>query len=522
TNKNRGSHLAYRSTTRRGTNWCILALAVLPFAFASADSPALAQVLGKRASFVVDANTGRILHADRAEQRRYPASLTKMMTLYLVFERLEDGRLTYKTKITASPRASSQPPSKIGLKVGDQITVSQAIRALVTKSANDVATAVAEHIAGSEYAFARLMTNKAKLLGMKNTVFRNASGLPDRKQFTTARDMAKLAIRLQDHFPKQFRHFKTRTFRYKKRVYRNHNVLLGRYRGVNGIKTGYTRASGFNLVTSLQDDRRYVVAVVMGGRTGRSRNAIMRRLLGKHVKTASRRRTRRPDVRIALRARPRPAIRRRLASAPRRPTPLRQTITASIPAKKPAVKSRRQVPRYRVDVAKVRSIDVRTRAGSLRQAPRAVRQERPETQGLPAAVRNFMIGQVAEPSLLRAPRQVSRQVTRRPIKFGSGATAPVPAGRRVAVLRPSKFSTQPFEIQVGAYVTAEDASRQLDNVRQLAPDILAGAHPLTVPVNRGAQRMFRARFAGFDSDTAKETCSAMQKRAIQCFVARAQ
>ncbi len=495
----------------------MFALAMLPFAFASAASPALAQVLGKRASFVVDANTGRILHADGAEQRRYPASLTKMMTLYLVFERLEDGRLTYNTKITASPRASAQPPSKIGLKVGDQITVSQAIRALVTKSANDVATAVAEHIGGSEYAFARLMTNKAKLLGMKNTVFRNASGLPDRKQFTTARDMAKLAIRLQDHFPKQFRHFKTRTFRYKKRVYRNHNVLLGRYRGVNGIKTGYTRASGFNLVTSLQDDRRYVVAVVMGGRTGKSRNAIMRRLLGKHVRTASRRRTRRPDVRIALRTRPRPAVRRRPV-----PAPLRKTLAANVAAKKPAVKSRRQVPRYRVDVAKVRSIDIRTRVGSLRQGPRVVRQEEPRTQGLPAAVRNFMIGQVAEPSLLRAPRQVSRQVTRRPIEFGSRTTGPIPASQRVAGLRPSTFATQPFEIQVGAYVTAEDASRQLANVRQLAPDILAGAHPLTVPVNRGARRMFRARFAGFDSNTAKETCSAMQKRAIQCFVARAQ
>ncbi|MEM7749408.1 MAG: D-alanyl-D-alanine carboxypeptidase [Pseudomonadota bacterium] len=512
--------MAYRSTTRRGTTWCILASAMLPFAIAGAANSSLAQVRGKQASFVVDANTGRILHADRADTLRYPASLTKMMTLYLVFERIQDGRLAYTTKITASPRASAQPPSKIGLKVGDQITVSQAIRALVTKSANDVATAVAEHIAGSEYAFARLMTNKAKLLGMKNTAFRNASGLPDRRQFTTARDMAKLAIRLQDHFPKQFRHFQTRTFRYKKRVYRNHNALLGRYRGVNGIKTGYTRASGFNLVTSLQNDRRYVVAVVMGGRTGRSRNAIMRRLLGKHVKTASRRRTRRPDVRIALRTRPRPAVRRRPA-----PAPLRKTLTASaVPVKKPAVR-----PKIRVSVAKVRSIDVRTRVGSLRQEPRVARKSDPETPGLPGAVRNFMIGQVAEPSLLQAPRQVSRQVkrqvARQSIEFGARPTGTISVGRqagqRLAGLRPSTFSTRPFEIQVGAYVTAEDASRQLANVRQMAPDILAGAHPLTVPVNRGARRMFRARFAGFDSHSAKQTCNAMQKRAIQCFVARA-
>ena len=213
---------------RRAALWLAAAIVIVPFAVLSSIVPSIAQVIGKRASFVIDVNTGRVLHSSRASELRYPASLTKMITLYMLFERLEDGRLTYNTKITASPRAAAQPPSKIGLRSGDQITVSQAIRALVTKSANDVATATAEHIAGSEFAFAKLMTNKAKLLGMRSTVFRNASGLPDKRQFTTARDMAKLAIRLQDHFPKYFHHFQTRSFKYKGRVYRNHNVLLGR------------------------------------------------------------------------------------------------------------------------------------------------------------------------------------------------------------------------------------------------------------------------------------------------------
>ena len=392
------------------------------------------------------------------------------MTLYMLFERLEDGRLTYNTKITASPRAAAQPPSKIGLRSGDQITVSQAIRALVTKSANDVATATAEHIAGSEFAFAKLMTNKAKLLGMRSTVFRNASGLPDKRQFTTARDMAKLAIRLQDHFPKYFHHFQTRSFKYKGRVYRNHNVLLGRYQGVNGIKTGYTRASGFNLVTSLQHNRRNVVAVVMGGRTGRSRNANMRRLLEKHVKTASRRRLRRPDVRIALRARPRPAVRKRPAPLPS----LRQKV-----ARAPSVARKAQQTRvnrgYNVRVARVRSIDIRTRIGSDQQAPKTSQQVEAPANGLPSALRNYMLGRVPEPSLLEAPRQVSRQ----PARFARAQQAArLPASRynsaRATELRPSTFAARPFEIQVGAYVTAEDASRQLANVRQRAPDILAG------------------------------------------------
>lgn len=497
-----------------------------PLALISTTVQSLARVVGKGASFVVDANTGQILHADRAEKLRYPASLTKMMTLYMVFERLQDGRLTYRSKITASPRAAARPPSKIGLKVGEQITVLQAIKALVTKSANDVATAVAEHIGGSEPDFARLMTNKARLLGMKNTVFRNASGLPDREQFTTARDMAKLAMRLQDHFPKYFRHFQTRSFRYKKRTYRNHNVLLGRYRGVNGIKTGYTRASGFNLVTSLQHDRRHVVAVVMGGKTGRIRNAQMRRLLSQHVKTASRRRTRKPNVRIALRARPRPAVRRapaiRRGVAPARTwqtaTSARRTSTQRASAPRQAAAPRQ--PGYKLKVAKVRSIDVRTRSSALNQSPPPIQQSNTVPTSAPTALHNYMIGKIAEPSLLSAPRRI----TRRSVEFGTPPPRNIIRSdieNRARQLRPTTFGSQPYQIQVGAYVTAEDASRQLANVRQRASGILSGAQPLTVPVSRGSRQMYRARFAGFDSRSAQATCNAMQKLAINCFVARA-
>lgn len=261
----------------------------------------------KQAAVVMDANTGKILYSSNADAHRYPASLTKMMTLYIVFEMLESGRLSPDSKLLMTKNAARQPPSKLGLKPGDTITVRNAIRALVTKSANDIAVAVAENIAGTEAKFARYMTWKAKQLGMKQTTFHNASGLPNRKQLTTARDMLTLGLRLQDHFPKSYRHFKTKSFQYRKRRYRNHNRLLFNFSGTDGIKTGYTRASGFNLVASVRRGRKHVIGVVMGGRTASKRNARMRTLLSRGLKRASTKRTRKKsplEIIVVARAAP--------------------------------------------------------------------------------------------------------------------------------------------------------------------------------------------------------------------------
>ena len=243
----------------------------------------------KYAAYVIDARTGRVLHSRHATAPRYPASLTKMMTVYLMFEELKAKRMSLKTRIRMSRTANSRPPSKIYIKTGGSISAEQAIYALVTKSANNVAAAVGEHISGSESAFARRMTLKARQLGMMRTTFRNASGLPNRSQKTTAADMAKLGLALRQHFPKRYSYFQTRSFRYGKRAYPNHNRLLGRIRGVDGIKTGYTRASGYNLVTSAGTNGRRIVAVVMGGRTGARRNAAMTRLVKRYLPKASRR-----------------------------------------------------------------------------------------------------------------------------------------------------------------------------------------------------------------------------------------
>lgn len=242
----------------------------------------------KYAGFVIDAKTGNVLYQSHADERRYPASLTKMMTLYLLFEALEDGKVTRDTRVVFSAHAAGQAPSKLGIRAGNSISVETAIYALVTKSANDVATAVGEMLGGTEAHFAQLMTDKARELGMDSTRFRNASGLPDSRQYTTARDIARLGIALQEHFPREYKYFSTRVFAYGNRHYANHNRLLGRVRGVDGIKTGYTRASGFNLVTSVKSGGRHIVAVVMGGRTGRSRDRQMVSLIHRYLPRASR------------------------------------------------------------------------------------------------------------------------------------------------------------------------------------------------------------------------------------------
>ena len=231
--------------------------------------PAPAQ---KYAAIAVDARTGKTLFEASSTQPRYPASLTKMMTLYLLFEALESGRVARDTQIPVSAHAAAQPPTKLRFRPGETIDVDTAIRALVVKSANDVAVAVGEYLAGSEEAFAAAMTAKARRIGMRATVFRNASGLPDDGQHTTARDMAVLGMALRQHFPQYYAYFSATDFTFRGRLVRGHNDMLGRVRGVDGIKTGYIRASGFNIVTSYSADGRQIVVVVMGADSARQRN----------------------------------------------------------------------------------------------------------------------------------------------------------------------------------------------------------------------------------------------------------
>src|SRR6516162_2730315 len=216
-------------------------------------------------AIVLDVNSDKVLYSANADELRHPASLTKIMTLYLLFERLETGRLRLDTRLAVSEHAAEQAPTKLGLTPDQMITVEDAIGGLVTKSANDAATVIAEALAGDEHEFAELMNRKAHTLGMSRTVYRNASGLPDDQQVTTARDQALLGRAIQQRFPRYYRYFAMASFTYRGQTMHNHNHLLGQVEGLDGIKTGYTKASGFNLVTSVRRGARHVVAVVFGG-----------------------------------------------------------------------------------------------------------------------------------------------------------------------------------------------------------------------------------------------------------------
>ncbi|MDA1132841.1 MAG: D-alanyl-D-alanine carboxypeptidase, partial [Proteobacteria bacterium] len=248
-----------------------LLLAALPFVVAPAPPAAAATV----SALAIDADTGEILYADNPDQAYFPASLTKMMTLYLAFEALDQGRLTLGQRLSVSRHAAAQPPSRLGLAPGETITVEHAILALVTKSANDIAVVLAEAMGGGEPEFARLMTRTARRIGMGRTNFRNASGLHDRLQYTTARDMAKLARALIQDYPEFYPYFSTPSFTYRGVTHRNHNALLGEYGGVDGIKTGYVRASGYNLTASALRDGARVIGVVLGGNTPSERDRAM-------------------------------------------------------------------------------------------------------------------------------------------------------------------------------------------------------------------------------------------------------
>ena len=286
-------------------------------------------------SIIVDGNSGATLSANNPDASRHPASLTKIMTLYLLFERLDAGKMKLDTEMEVSEHASEQAPTKLGLRPGQTIRVEDAIKGLVTRSANDAAVVIAEAIAGDEDDFAKLMTRKARALGMTKTVYRNASGLPDDEQVTTARDQSTLGRAIQDRFPRYYRYFSMTAFNYHGHSIRNHNRLLGNVEGVDGIKTGYTRASGFNLVTSMRRGNRHLVGVVLGGRSGGSRDAIMRNLLAENLEKAATKRTvaaitersRRTPMRVLRKPRPRPA-----ADAGR---------SQSIAASEPAVRSSR-------------------------------------------------------------------------------------------------------------------------------------------------------------------------------------
>jgi D-alanyl-D-alanine carboxypeptidase len=482
-----------------------------------------AQAADKQAAFLIDANSGQVLYQNAADAPRHPASLAKLMTLYLVFEQLAQGKLATTSKLKMSAHASAAAPSKLDLEPGEEIAVGDAIKALITKSANDVAIALAEHLAGSEERFARLMTDKARQIGMAATTFRNASGLPDEAQLTTARDMATLALRLLDDFPQEYRLFATRTFTYKGETYRNHNTLLFHYQGTDGLKTGYTRASGFNLVASVRRGRKHVIGVVFGGTTAAARNTTMRSLLNIGLHKGSPDKTRKTVLvarlapsepkRQALPARPQAAGDERAAP----PAPASRGHAAAAPS----AQARTQPMRRGAEAGGRDAVPAGTTIEALIE--RTVRLDpQPElapAEGSAEASQASLqrssaprAGPVllAKPRLVRgmAPSTLTEQAHRMTEPAFETQAAPVPAGV-VAV-----------EIQVGAFQSAGEAQRRLAWVREHAIDVVGERRAVAQPVQRGDKVLYRARFAGFDGISAQSACKQLRALKVDCLLVR--
>lgn len=465
-------------------------------------------------TIVVDAKTGEVIDASRADELRHPASLAKIMTLYLLFSELEAGRLKLNSDIRISPDAAKQPPSKLGLSAGQSIKVEDAIKALVTRSANDVAVAVAEVIAGDEDSFARLMTQRARSIGMSKTVFKNASGLPDADQVTTARDMALLGLAVQDRFPKYYDYFSTRVFRWRGVAIGNHNRLLGSVAGVDGIKTGYTRASGFNLVSSVRRDGRHIVAVVMGGRTGAARDAHMRELIGGKIRFAHA--GPRVAPRFAEKSVPVPVPAPRLTARPQ-PAPGSSEPIERKPVRVVAVGKNSEILPEGDDIADVLPVNTLT-ASTVRQPTGIAPDGKFVTFAPPPAV-----SAVASASAQPSPEIEHKVVVPLTAPVIVASTAPVlPAAAQTAIASEATASVSRggWIVQIGAFPSEELARDRLQDARGHAAGLLAKASPYTEMTSKGSAKLYRARFAGFDETTARQTCDRLKKNDFACFTTR--
>lgn len=462
---------------------CLLFAAT--FAIIGSGTPALAAKAknGKYAGMVVDARSGNVLYSENADTLRYPASLTKMMTLYLVFEALENGKIQLNTKIPVSRNASAEPPSKLGLRPGGSLTVEQGILGLVTRSANDAATALGEYLGGSEARFAQLMTAKARALGMTRTTYRNANGLPNTAQMTTARDQARLGIALRKHFPQYYHYFSTRSFQFGRQVIGNHNRLLGVVKGVDGIKTGYTQAAGFNLVTSAVVNGRSVVGVVLGAPSGGWRNAKMKQLVETYLPKASRG----SGVTVAAAAPDQaPAPVSAVVDDREDDAPVAAAEGVNLPQTGPIPDAR-----YSEDADLANATLSSDGSDGLAIKKKPVLDKTSAALGAPVAT----AGAVQE-TAAATPKAAEPDLD-------NLTTASTPKG---------------WVVQVGVSPNKDKAMDLLDAAKAKGGKVLRSATPITVAVANGSNRLYRARFAGFNDQTsAVNACKSLKRRGVNCW-----
>jgi len=480
---------------RRGS----LSLGQITFAFVLSLTLAILGVQSAdarpvQASIVVDAATGEVLSASNADTSTYPASLTKMMTLYLLFEALQDGRVKLTDTITFSRYAAGQSATNLNVDGGDRISVETAILALVVRSANDAATAIAEHLGGTEAGFARLMTNKAQMLGMTRTTFRNANGLPDPKQRTTARDMATLSVALIRDFPQYYGYFKRTSFKYRGVTYRGHNKLLKSFKGYDGIKTGYIRASGFNLASSAERDGRRLVVVVLGGTSPSMRDRKVADLLTSGFKTK-----RGTGTLIAAKA---PQAGTVKAAAPAPADTAAESMVEDVIANilvKPAQAASADAADAPVSAVKL--------AGLKGLVPLLKPGTRPEPK--PAAEAPIALATpVLKPGT--AP-EVVKVAQAQP-----GAQPFVPDSQATTVVWKPDGD---YGIQVGAYSKYNAAQKAAQTAASAEAQLLADARIIidTQKMNNGS-KLYRARVAGLSKADAQTACKNLKAKRTDCLV----
>ena len=478
-----------------------------------AASPVARAGVGNDAALVMDAETGRVLYARSGDAPRSPASLTKIMTLYLMFDQIKAGRLKLTDEITFSANAAAQKPTKLGLKKGGTLTVEQAIYALVIQSANDVAVAVAEHIGGTEQQFARMMTQRSRDLGMKRTTFRNPSGLPAAGQITTARDMAILSRAVMRNHPDLYRYFSATEFTFRGRTIKTHNRVLTSLKGANGIKTGYTRASGFNLTTSAERNGKRLIGVVLGGDTGKQRDDEMRTMLEAWFKQLERRPTLVASYGSGngIAAAPAPQPMNVASVAPERKAP------APVPTPKPET--------GRV-VAMAPIPDEPAPAPAARKpAPVHVAYYVPQPQAKPA--------RFGGTATARAP---SRPAAVEVAEGDTGNDRVLPLSTLlnnesddIATLIAANYSDGPaaaprkarkagdWGIQIGAFDSRRAAEGEIARARSSAQRIVAGADEVVMNVTNAEGRTFyRARFTGFSNADAQSACKTLIGQGFKC------
>ena len=513
--------------TRARANFVRSAVAFIFGAAMLAASPAVHAGTGNDAALVMDAESGRVLYARSGDAARAPASLTKIMTLYLLFDQIKAGRMTLADEISISANAASQKPTKLGVKKGDKITVEQAIYALVIQSANDVAVAVAEHIGGSEQAFARMMTQRARDLGMKRTTFRNPSGLPDAGQITTARDMAILSRAVMRNHPDLYRYFSATEFTFRGKTTKTHNRVLTSLAGANGIKTGYTRASGYNLTTSAERNGKRLIGVVLGGDSWKERDEEMKAMLEAWFTQLNRR----PNlvasygsgVTMAAAA-PAPA------PAAVEPQPMtvaaieaKEILAPSVPAPAPAPKP-----------AEARRV---VAMAPIPDEPEAAPAPTPK-KAKPVYVAYYVPQPQAKPSKIGGATRTAKVKTKVEVAEGdTGDDRVLPlstlvsndsddiaslisanySGDEPAPARKAKKSAGDWGIQIGAFDSRKAAEHEIARARKASKRAVGAADDMVMNVTNEAGRTFyRARFTGFTNADAQAACKSLKGEGFKC------